>query len=128
MGILNDLALGQARNDSAALAQIVQQHMVRGTRAPSRGVRQAPFLVLSGTRMPSALVEIGFISHPREGRMLGGATYQRKVASALAEGVRDFADKVLARRLVAQVRPPSEKADAPRVNAAAVVASPGGTR
>jgi len=35
---------------------------------------------------------------------------------------------VLARRLVAQVRPPSEKADAPRVNAAAVVASPGGTR
>ena len=128
MGILNDLALGQARNDSAALAQIVQLHMVRGTRAPSRGVRQAPFLVLSGTRMPSALVEIGFISHPREGRMLGGATYQRKVASALAEGVRDFADKVLARRLVAQVRPPSEKADAPRVNAAAVVASPGGTR
>ena len=128
MGILNDLALGQARNDSAALAQIVQQHMVRGTRAPSRGVRQAPFLVLSGTRMPSALVEIGFISHPREGRMLGGDKYQRKVASALAEGVRDFADKVLARRLVAQVRPPSEKADAPGVNTAGVVASPGGTR
>src|SRR5438067_5736149 len=126
-GILNDLALGQARNDSAALAEIVQHHMVRGTRAPSRGVRQAPFLVLSGTRMPSALVEIGFISHPREGRMLGGDKYQRKVAHALAEGVRDFADKVLARRLVAQVRPPSEKADVSRVNAAGV-ASPGGTR
>jgi len=91
-------------------------------------VRQAPFLVLSGTRMPSALVEIGFISHPREGRMLGGDKYQRKVASALAEGVRDFADKVLARRLVAQVRPPSEKADAPGVNTAGVVASPRGTR
>ncbi len=29
-GILNDLALGQARNDSAALAQIVQSHMIRG--------------------------------------------------------------------------------------------------
>src|SRR5204863_98397 len=124
MGILNDLALGQARNDSAALALIVQQHMVRGTRAPSRGVRQAPFLVLSGTRMPSALVEIGFISHPREGRMLGGRTYQGKVAQALADGVRDFADKVLARRLVAQVRSPAEKADGAPVNAAAAVASP----
>src|SRR5207248_503957 len=78
-GILNDLALGQARNDSAALAQIVQQHMLRGTRSPSRGVRQAPFLVLSGTRMPSALVEIGFISHPREGRMLAGDKYQHTV-------------------------------------------------
>jgi N-acetylmuramoyl-L-alanine amidase len=127
-GILNDLALGQARNDSAALAQIVQQHMVRGTRATSRGVRQAPFLVLSGTRMPSVLVEIGFISHPREGRMLGRDRYQRRVAQALADGVRDFADKVLSRRLVAQVKTPPENAQSPQVKSAGVVASPGGTR
>ena len=125
-GILNDLALGQARNDSAALAQIVQQHMVRGTRATSRGVRQAPFLVLSGTRMPSVLVEIGFISHPREGRMLGRDRYQRRVAQALADGVRDFADKVLSRRLVAQVKTPPENAQSPQVKSA--VASPVGTR
>jgi len=127
-GILNDLALGQARNDSAALAQIVQQHMVRGTRATSRGVRQAPFLVLSGTRMPSVLVEIGFISHPREGRMLGRDRYQRRVAQALADGVRDFADKVLSRRLVAQVKPSPENAQSPQIKSAGVVASPGGTR
>jgi N-acetylmuramoyl-L-alanine amidase len=127
-GILNDLALGQARNDSASLALIVQQHMVRGTRATSRGVRQAPFLVLSGTRMPSVLVEIGFISHPREGRMLGRDRYQRRVAQALADGVRDFADKVLSRRLVAQVKPPPENAQSPQVKSAGVVASPGGTR
>lgn len=128
MGILNDLALGQARNDSAALAQIVQEHIVRGTRAPSRGVRQAPFLVLSGTKMPSALVEIGFISHPREGRLLGGEKYQAVVAEALAEGVRDFAEKVLVRRLVAQVKPESGKPDTLQINAAGAVASPGGTR
>lgn len=127
-GILNDLALGQARSDSAALAQIVQQHMVKGTRSPSRGVRQAPFLVLSGTRMPSVLVEIGFISHPREGRLLSRDKYQRRVAQALANGVRDFADKVLARRLVAQARPPAERTEPPVVNAAGVVASPDGTR
>jgi N-acetylmuramoyl-L-alanine amidase len=127
-GILNDLALGQARNDSAALAQIVQQHMVRGTRATSRGVRQAPFLVLSGTRMPSVLVEIGFISHPREGRMLGRDRYQRRVAQALADGVRDFADKVLSRRLVAHVKPALENAQSPQVKSAGVVASPDGTR
>ena len=128
VGILNDLALGQARNDSAALAQIVQQHIVRETRAPSRGVRQAPFLVLSGTKMPSALVEIGFISHPHEGRMLGGQKYQSRVAQALADGVRDFAEKVLVRRLVAQVKPGGGKTDTLPVNAAGAVASPGGTR
>jgi N-acetylmuramoyl-L-alanine amidase len=127
-GILNDLALGQARNDSAALAQIVQHHIVRGTRAPSRGVRQAPFLVLSGTRMPSVLVEIGFISHPREGRLLSRDRYQRQVAQALANGVRDFADKVLSRRLVAQVKTAAQKGGSPPVNAAGAVASPDGTR
>jgi len=129
IGILNDLALGQARNDSAALAQIVQQHLVRETKAPSRGVRQAPFLVLSGTKMPSALVEIGFISHPKEGRMLKGEKYQARVSAALADAVRDFAEKVLVRRLVAQVKPEKGgKAETLPINASGAVASPGGTR
>jgi N-acetylmuramoyl-L-alanine amidase len=100
-GILADLALGQARNDSAELARIVHHQMIRGTWATSRGVRQAPFLVLSGTRMPSALVEIGFISHPQESRQLAKEKYQARVAQALAESVREFAEKVLARRLYA---------------------------
>jgi N-acetylmuramoyl-L-alanine amidase len=102
-GILADLALGQARNDSAALAEIVQHYVIRGTWAQSRGVRQAPFLVLSGTKMPSALVEIGFISHPAESKLLAKPAYQEKVATALTNAVREFADKVLSRRLVAQV-------------------------
>jgi hypothetical protein len=141
-GILNDLALGQARNDSAALARLVQNHVIKGTRATSRGVKQAPLVVLSGTRMPSVLVEIGFISHAQEGRLLGKQKYQARVAQALAEAVRDFADKVLARRLFAKApaapdpapapAAPSAPAEppsaAPPVNAAAVVASPGGTR
>ena len=124
-GILADLALGQARSDSAALAAIVHRHVVRGTFAQSRGVRQAPFLVLSGTKMPSALVEIGFVSHPAESRLLAKPEYQDKVAAALADAVRDFADKVLSRRLVAQVR------EATATNAPAgapAVARPGGTR
>ena len=123
-GILNDLALGQARNDSAALAAFIQRHVIRSTWAQSRGVRQAPFLVLSGTKMPSALVEIGFISNPHEGRKLGSEKYQARVAQALSDGVRDFADKVLARRLFAQARP-SAPPPAPPPTA---VASPGGTR
>lgn len=125
-GILNDLALGQARNDSAALAQLIQRHLVRGAKAPSRGVRQAPFLVLSGTKMPSALVEIGFISHPKEGRMLGREKYQMRIAQALADGVRDFADRVLARRLYAQAK--SAAPPPPKVEATGVVATPAPTR
>jgi N-acetylmuramoyl-L-alanine amidase len=122
-GILNDLALGQARNDSAVLARQVQNHLVRGTWATSRGVKQAPLLVLSGTRMPSALVEIGLISHPQESRQLAREKYQARIAKALAEAVRDFAGKVLERRLFAKA--PSAPAPPP---ASAAVASPDGTR
>jgi len=125
-GILNDLALGQARNDSSQLARIVQHHMLRGTWATSRGVKQAPLLVLSGTKMPSALVEIGFISNPEEGRKLTREKYQLKIAQALAEAVRDFADKVLARRLFAQAKPPQPPPVA--VPAKAEVAAPAATR
>jgi N-acetylmuramoyl-L-alanine amidase len=99
-GILADLALGQARNDSARLAEIVQRRMVREARISGRGVRQAPFTVLAGTRMPAALVEIGFISHPLEGRLLAKERHQKAIARALAAAVREYADDVLARRLV----------------------------
>jgi N-acetylmuramoyl-L-alanine amidase len=99
-GILADLALGQARNDSAHLAEIVQRRLVRDARIANRGVRQAPFVVLAGTKMPSALVEIGFISHPLEGRMLARDRHQRAIARALAAAVEEYADGVLTRRLV----------------------------
>jgi N-acetylmuramoyl-L-alanine amidase len=100
-GILADLALTQARNDSAVLARLVHQSMVRRTGEDDRGVRQAPFAVLAGTKMPATLVEIGFISHPSEGRLLGRERHQQRIAQALAAAVQDYAEKVLARRLVA---------------------------
>ena len=112
-GILDDLALGEARNDSAVLAEVVHRALIRATGAQSRGVRQAPFLVLAGAKMPAALVEIGFISHPQEGRLLGKEKYQQRIAVALAAAVREFADRVLSRRLsqspslAARAQPPS---------------------
>ena len=98
-GLLADLALGQARNDSAALAQALHRNLIRRTGTQSRGVRQAPFLVLSGTKMPSALVEIGFISHPQEAKLLAKEKHQQRVAEALAAGIQEFNRQVLARRL-----------------------------
>ncbi|MFL6672927.1 MAG: hypothetical protein ACJ8LG_06525, partial [Massilia sp.] len=40
------------------------------------------------------------ISHPLEGRLLGKERHQKAIARALAAGVREYADDVLARRLV----------------------------
>ena len=54
------------------------------------GVRSGPFWVLVGAQMPAVLVEVGFISHPTEGKRLGNGKYQRKLALGLANGVERY--------------------------------------
>jgi N-acetylmuramoyl-L-alanine amidase len=56
----------------------------------NRGVKQAGFAVLRGTFMPAVLVEIGFVTHPTEERLLARADMQQDVARQLARAVRDF--------------------------------------
>lgn len=43
--------------------------------------------LLNSLSMPTALVEIGFLSHPEESRLLADETYQKKVAAALYRGI-----------------------------------------
>lgn len=64
----------------------------------SRGVKQAPFVVLMGVQMPAALVEIGFISNPREAKALGGSSRRDAVADALARAVLEFGRRYDAKR------------------------------
>ena len=55
--------------------------------AKSLGVKQAPFQVPIGARMPSVLAEISFITNEREGDLLKTDTYRQQIATALAEGI-----------------------------------------
>jgi N-acetylmuramoyl-L-alanine amidase len=50
-------------------------------------VKQAPFYVLAGARMPAVLVELGFISHPEESKVVATRGYQERAADAIAEAV-----------------------------------------
>ena len=54
------------------------------------GVREGPFWVLVGAQMPSVLVEVGFISHPREAKRLVSVKYQKSLALGLANGVESY--------------------------------------
>ena len=54
------------------------------------GVREGPFWVLIGAQMPSVLVEVGFITHPREARRLVNSTYQSKLAIGMANGIERY--------------------------------------
>jgi len=54
------------------------------------GVREGPFWVLVGAQMPSVLIEVGYITHPRESRRLKTTKYQKLVAKGIANGVTSY--------------------------------------
>jgi N-acetylmuramoyl-L-alanine amidase len=86
-GILEDLANTNVLAESSDLAYALHDALVAGTGAADRGVKQAPFYVLAGARVPAVLVEIGFLSHPSESRRLATADYQDRVARAIADAI-----------------------------------------
>src|SRR5512133_1640080 len=75
---------------ASRLAYAIHERLVPALGAEDRGVKQAPFYVLAGARMPAVLLEVGFISHDDEGRKLRTREYQERVADAVAEGIRVF--------------------------------------
>ncbi|DAB28290.1 MAG: N-acetylmuramoyl-L-alanine amidase [Sulfurimonas sp. RIFOXYD12_FULL_33_39] len=54
------------------------------------GVREGPFWVLVGAQMPSVLVEVGFISHPKEATRLMDNNYRKTMAKGLADGIERY--------------------------------------
>lgn len=58
-----------------------------------RRVAQAPFYVLRGAAMPAVLVELGFLTDRQEAKLLADKSYQRKMANALAGGIREYLKK-----------------------------------
>ena len=86
-GILEDLEDQANLAESSRLAQSIHGALVRGTRSPDRGVKQAPFHVLAGARMAAVLLELGFVSHPVEGKELARPARQEAIANAIAAGI-----------------------------------------
>lgn len=54
------------------------------------GVREGPFWVLVGAQMPAVLVEVGFISHPKEASRLVNSRYQKDMALGMANGIERY--------------------------------------
>jgi N-acetylmuramoyl-L-alanine amidase len=88
--ILWNMSQTEHLEESSALASRIQEELAGLTGSPTRGVKQAPFRVLVGATMPAALVEVAFISHPEEEKLLVSDAYQTKVALALVKGISRF--------------------------------------
>jgi N-acetylmuramoyl-L-alanine amidase len=88
--ILWDLAQAEVLNESSRLALSVQGRLNARLGLRDRGVKQAPFVVLTGATMPAILVEVGFLSNPTEAEQLTRPESQQQLAEAVAAGVEDF--------------------------------------
>jgi len=102
--LLADLAMKSATEESRRLAGYIQSAIVNGLRSKYKnvrdlGVKRSLFYVLLGVRMPSVLIENGFMSNPMEASRLADSKYQSHLSSAIARGVQRF---VLDRRQLAQ--------------------------
>lgn len=75
------------QRESLRLASLVQQRYDSNTSMKNRGVKQAGFLVLWRTAMPSILTEIGFLSNPEEARFMASAAGQRTIAQSLLSAI-----------------------------------------
>ena len=82
---------------SRRFAEDVQKSLYRTlkTKSPAtrnRGVREASYVVLTGTTMPAILSEVSFVSSPEDESKLESAAYRQEIAEALYKGVAAYAE------------------------------------
>jgi N-acetylmuramoyl-L-alanine amidase len=87
MMILWDMAQSAYLKHSQRLAEIIQDELNSLLGTKDRGIKQAPFKVLTGVACPAVLVEVAFISNPQEERDLAREDFQQNVAQAIYRGL-----------------------------------------
>lgn len=90
--IINTMLEEEFTTESIILAQKVYQRMGKmiGDQSPARGIRAEEWFVVRNAKMPSILIEVGFVTNKVEATLLSQAGYLRKIADAIYNGVCDF--------------------------------------
>lgn len=91
--ILWDLAQTEHLQESSQLAEIIQEELNKDLNIKNRGIKQAPFRVLMGADMPAVLIEIGFITNPKEEELLNQDDYQKMLANSILRSIQKFKTK-----------------------------------
>jgi len=75
---------------SSLMAELCIERLSADALAASRGVKQANFVVLRSCRVPSVLVELGFLSNPEDAQNLASEAHRRSLAESLARGLLEY--------------------------------------
>lgn len=102
-------------DQSIQLAKGMQDRFANQLKRNDRKVKQAGFIVLHQTFMPSVLVEAGFLTNPSEGAYLNSKKGQEQIAKAIAEAVLEYKNSVRSSSVVSnplavsQALPPNQQ-------------------
>jgi N-acetylmuramoyl-L-alanine amidase len=78
------------RDDRCRLATLLQTELAKNLQRNNRGVKESNLSVLRNSQMPSALVEMAFISNPDEQALLMSEDFQNLAAAAIANAVEEY--------------------------------------
>jgi len=81
-------------DQSISFAENVEKEFAIRAKRKSRGVKQAPFYVISRVNMPSVLIECGFLTNPKEEDYLNTTIGQDYIASAIFRAFRSYKENV----------------------------------
>jgi len=82
--------IARAASSSSRRAAYAISRSMSGTGLNSFGVQTAGYHVLTGTRGPAVLVELGYLSNRREAALLRSSSFQDRLAKAVADGISDY--------------------------------------
>ena len=77
-------------NQSIEAANYIQQSFVKNLKRKNRTVKQAGFLVLRNTYMPSVLIETGFLTNAKEGAYLNSKKGQSEISRSIANAIMKY--------------------------------------
>jgi N-acetylmuramoyl-L-alanine amidase len=81
-------------DQSLQLAEFVEHEFSTTANRKSRGVKQAPFYVISRTNMPSILIECGFLTNPKEEEFLHTDKGKDFIASAIYRAFKSYKENI----------------------------------
>ncbi|MCB9061164.1 MAG: N-acetylmuramoyl-L-alanine amidase [Halobacteriovoraceae bacterium] len=92
--ILIDLIVNRTTKDSKELAHDIHINLAKKTarkfKLKDRGIRGGLFYVLAMSKRPAVLLEVGFISNPKELKLLMSESFLNDYAQSVVKGIRKF--------------------------------------
>jgi N-acetylmuramoyl-L-alanine amidase len=93
--IIKDLLVNSKISESETIAKHVQKSVCKHLNeifpeVEDRGIKQAPFYILLGSNIPSIAIFTGFLSNPKDCKMLSSEKFQKELSIGIVKGVIAF--------------------------------------